>query len=178
MLVTGITCFGQGQGQQRNVPPDGQKPEFPARMTPAMTELMEPVVKIIQPASVIGMPPSDAIILFDGADVNKEWSDSRGNPTKWIVKDGALVCVKGSGIIKTKRVFNDFQLHIEWMAPAEVIGNGQGRGNSGVYLQELYEVQVLDSYDNLTYRNGQAGSLYKQYAPLVNASRKPGEWQT
>jgi hypothetical protein len=155
-----------------------QKQEYPARMTPQMTEFFDPEVKIIQPAAVAGMPPSDAIILFDGSDVNMEWVDSKGNPTKWIVNNGELVCVKGSGVIQTKRKFSDFQLHIEWKSPSEVIGDGQGRGNSGVYLQGLYEVQVLDSYNNPTYRQGQAGSLYKQYAPLVNACRKPGEWQT
>lgn len=155
-----------------------QKQEYPARMTPQMTEVMEPEVKIIQPGARPGDAPSDAIILFDGKDVNREWTDSRGNPTKWIVQDGALVCVKGSGVIKTKKSFNDFQLHIEWKTPTEITGEGQGRGNSGVFLQGLYEVQVLDSYNNRTYRHGQAASLYKQYAPLVNASRKPGEWQT
>jgi hypothetical protein len=155
-----------------------QKPVEPAPMKPEMTEFMEPAVKVIQPGAQPGMPPSDAIILFDGTNINKEWEDSKGNPTKWIVKDGDLVCVKGSGVIQTKRKFNDFQLHIEWKTPSEVAGDGQGRGNSGVYLQGLYEVQVLDSYNNPTYRQGQAGSLYKQYAPLVNASRKPGEWQT
>jgi hypothetical protein len=176
LLLAGITLIAQEPA--RTAPP-AQRPVDPNRMTPQMTgEMMDPEVKIIQPAAVVGMPPSDAIILFDGSDVNKEWEDSRGNPTKWILKDGELVCVKGSGVIQTKRKFNDFQLHIEWKAPSEVIGNGQGRGNSGVYLQGLYEVQVLDSYDNRTYRQGQAGSLYKQHAPLVNASRKPGEWQT
>jgi hypothetical protein len=147
-------------------------------MTPQMTEFFEPAVKVIQPPAQVGMPPSDAIILFDGSDVNKEWEDSRGNPTKWIFQDGSLVCVKGSGVIQTKRKFNDFQLHIEWKAPENVIGSGQGRGNSGVYLQSLYEVQVLDSYDNPTYKQGQAGAFYKQYAPLVNVCRKPGEWQS
>jgi hypothetical protein len=155
-----------------------QKQEYPAKMTPQMTEIMEPEVTIIQPGARPGDAPSDAIILFDGKDISKEWTDSKGNPSKWIVKDGALVCVKGSGVIRTKRNFSDFQLHIEWKTPTEITGEGQGRGNSGVYLQGLYEVQVLDSYNNLTYRNGQAASIYKQYAPLVNASRKPGEWQT
>lgn len=175
----------QPQGQQQNRPAgqppqqQQQRPADPNRMTPGMTgEMMDPEVPVIQPAEVIGMPPSDAIILFDGTDVNKEWEDSRGNPTKWIVKDGELVCVKGSGVIQTKRKFNDFQLHVEFKTPVEVSGSGQGRGNSGVYLQGLYEVQVLDSYNNRTYRQGQAGALYKQHAPLVNASRKPGEWQT
>ena len=175
-LLTGIFAYGQ-QPQQRPAIPD-QKQEYPAKMTPQMTEIFDPEVKIIQPGDVAGMPPSDAIILFDGTDVSREWQDSKGNPTKWIVQDGALVCVKGSGVIQTKRKFNDFQLHIEWKSPSEVIGDGQGRGNSGVYLQGLYEIQVLDSYNNKTYRQGQAGSLYKQYAPLVNASRKPDEWQS
>jgi len=159
--------------QQLNV-----KPLDADKMTPGMTEFMDPEVKIIKPGSDDGFAPSDAIVLFDGEDLNLEWEDSKGNPSKWIVQDGVLVCVKGSGIIKTKRKFSNFQLHIEWRTPSDVKGDGQGRGNSGVYLQELYEVQVLDSYNNRTYRNGQAGSLYKQHAPLVNASRKPGEWQS
>jgi len=180
MLFAFLLCTAQQpqQPQRTAAPPDQQKPVYPARMTPQMTEFFEPEVKIIQPPAQVGMAPSDAIILFDGSDVNKEWEDRRGNPTKWIVQDGSLVCVKGSGVVQTKRKFNDFQLHIEWKSPSEVQGDGQGRGNSGVYLQGLYEVQVLDSYNNPTYRQGQAGSLYKQYAPLVNASRKPGEWQT
>ncbi len=154
------------------------KPLESDKITPGMTEVMDPEVKIVQPGITDSDAPSDAIILFDGLDVNSEWEDSQGAPTKWIVEDGALVCVKGSGIIKTKRKFSDVQLHIEWRTPAEVSGGGQGRGNSGVFLQEIYEVQVLDSYNNRTYRHGQAGSLYKQHAPLVNVSRKPGEWQT
>ncbi len=157
---------------------NGQQDPGPAMMTPEMTEIMEPEVRVIIPGELPGMPPSDAIILFDGSSLDKEWTDSNGNPSKWTVKEGALVCVKGAGMIKTRRKFNDFQLHIEWKTPSEISGEGQGRGNSGVYLQELYEVQVLDSYNNRTYRHGQAGSLYKQYAPLVNACRKPGEWQT
>jgi hypothetical protein len=181
LLLIGLTLFSGslclGQEQQRATAPV-QKQVFPAPMTPQMTEIMDPEVKIIQPGAEVGQPPSDAIVLFNGKDVNKEWEDSRGNPTKWIVKDGELVCVKGSGVIQTKRNFSDFQLHVEWKAPSEVSGDGQGRGNSGVYLQGLYEVQVLDSYNNRTYRNGQAASLYKQYAPLVNVSRKPGEWQS
>jgi len=175
MLLPFLVTFGQ----QRQRPPQPEGPQqYPARMTPQMTEFFEPAVPVITPAAQVGMAPSDAIILFDGSDVNKEWEDSRGNPTKWVVQDGALVCVKGSGVVQTKRKFNDFQLHIEWKSPENVIGDGQGRGNSGVYLQGLYEVQVLDSYNNTTYKQGQAGALYKQYAPLVNASRKPGEWQS
>ena len=95
-----------------------------------------------------------------------------------MVSDGVLTVKPGSGVIKTKRKFNDCQLHIEFRTPAIVQGEGQGRGNSGIFLQGRYEVQVLDSYDNVTYSNGQAGSIYKQFMPLVNASKKPGEWQT
>jgi hypothetical protein len=148
------------------------------KLTPGMTEIWEPEVKIIQPGATNSDAPSDAIVLFNGSDVNSEWTDIQGNPTKWIVKDGALISVRGAGYLKSKRKFGNFQLHIEWKTPAEVTGESQGRGNSGVFLQELYEVQVLDSYNNRTYRNGQAGSVYKQYAPLVNVCRKPGEWQT
>ncbi|MBN1159577.1 MAG: DUF1080 domain-containing protein [Bacteroidales bacterium] len=142
-----------------------------------MTEIWDPEVKVIQPANVPGQPPSDAIILFDGSGISKEWEDVRGDPSKWIVEDGALISVRGAGRIQTKKVFNDFQLHVEWKTPAEVTGESQGRGNSGIFLQGLYELQVLDSYNNRTYRNGQAGSVYKQHAPLVNASRGPGKWQ-
>lgn len=148
------------------------------KMVPEMTEVWEPEVKIVQPGTRDSDPPSDAIILFDGSNIHNEWEDASGNTTKWLIQNGVLVCVKGAGIIKTKRKFGSCQLHIEWRSPAEVQGESQGRGNSGVYLQELYEVQVLDSYNNRTYRHGQAGSLYKQHAPLVNASKKPGEWQS
>jgi hypothetical protein len=148
------------------------------KITPGMTEIWDPEVKIIQPGENNSGAPSDAIILFNGGDISQEWTDNEGNPSKWVVKDGFLLSVKGAGVIKSKRKFDNFQLHIEWRTPSEVSGESQGRGNSGVFLQELYEVQVLDSYNNRTYRNGQAGALYKQYAPLVNVSRKPGEWQT
>ena len=148
------------------------------KITSGMTEIWDPEVKIIQPPATNGDAPSDGIILFNGGDISQEWSDNDGNPSKWIVSDGALISVKGAGVIKSKRKFSSFQLHIEWKTPSEVSGESQGRGNSGVFLQELYEIQVLDSYNNRTYRDGQAGSLYKQSAPLVNVSRKPGEWQS
>lgn len=129
--------------------------------------------KIVDPGPP-GGPPSDAIVLFDGTSLSK-WKGKTGEPD-WEVKEGAVTVGKGS--ITTKEAFGDCQLHVEWATPAEVKGEGQERGNSGVYLQDRYEIQVLDSYANKTYFHGQAGSLYKQYAPLVNASRKPGEWQT
>jgi len=175
MLFTYIFCYGQSQQPSTSV---NLASADPNKMTKEMTAIWEPEVKILQPGEKDSDAPSDAIVLFNGTDVNSEWVDSKGNTTNWTVKDGALICVKGSGSIKTKRKFSDFQLHIEWKTPSEVIGESQGRGNSGVYLQGLYELQVLDSYNNRTYRNGQAGSLYKQYAPLVNVSRKPGEWQS
>ena len=128
--------------------------------------------KVINP----GPPPSDAIVLFDGKDLSK-WKSERGGEVKWKLEEGAMV-VNGTGSIMTKEEFGDVQLHVEWAAPAEVKGSSQGRGNSGVYLQGRYEIQVLDSYDNKTYPNGQAGAFYGHSAPLVNASRKPGEWQT
>jgi len=172
ILIT--TAVGSGIAQQTAIQMTGKE----NIMTPGMTEIMDPEVKVIQPGITDKDAPSDAIILFDGNNIDPEWTDGQGNPSKWIVKNGELVCVKGSGIIKSKKKFDNFQLHIEWKTPSEVSGDGQGRGNSGVFLQELYEVQVLDSYNNRTYRHGQAGSLYKQHAPLVNASRKPGEWQS
>ena len=192
MLLPGLLCPGQ-QPQQQQQPPasrqqtaKGEQRQRPLedstiRMTHFQTEIWDPEVPMVQPAAKIGDPPADAIILFDGTDINKEWEEvSRGGvkPATWIIKDGAMESVKGSGSLKTKRVFNDFQLHVEWKTPSEITGTGQGRGNSGVYLQDLYEVQILDSWHNRTYRNGQAGAFYKQYAPLVNASRGPGEWQT
>ena len=124
-----------------------------------------------------GPPPSDAIILFDGSDLSLWKSDSDGGPAKWDIKDGVMT-VNGTGGISTKREFGDCQLHVEWATPAKVEGDGQGRGNSGIFLQGRYEIQVLDSYENKTYYHGQAGSVYKQHAPLVNASRPPGAWQT
>ena len=147
--------------------------------SPEVTEIWEPEVPVITPSENYGDPPSDAIILFDGTDLSKEWMGTRRDTMpRWKVEDGYFTVVPRTGNIKTKRKFGDCQLHIEWRTPAEVADTSQGRGNSGIFLQEQYEVQVLDSYNNRTYRNGQAGSIYKQYAPLVNACKKPGEWQT
>jgi hypothetical protein len=132
--------------------------------------LIWPEPKVIDPGPV-GGPPSDAIVLFDGKDLSK-WVD--GN--RWIVKDGYAVADRQS--IRTKDSFGDCQLHVEWAAPEKVTGSGQGRGNSGVILMTQYEVQILDSYQNDTYYDGQCASVYKQHPPLVNACRKPGQWQT
>jgi hypothetical protein len=175
ILFTAVFSSGHAQQVAAPAPP---RPVDPNKMTPGMTEIWDPEVRIVQPGAKDSDAPSDAIVLFNGTDINSEWVDSKGNPSKWIVNDGNLISVKGSGYIQTKRKFSNVQLHIEWKTPSEVTGESQGRGNSGVFLQERYEVQVLDSYNNRTYRHGQAGSLYKQYAPLVNVSRKPGEWQS
>ena len=125
-----------------------------------------------------GRPPSDAIVLFDGQDTSA-WVAMDGSPTQWVARDGALVCVPGSGYVRTLQAFGDCQLHVEWSAPNPPHGESQGRGNSGVFFGfGRYEIQVLDSYQNKTYADGSAASVYGQYPPLVNASRPPGQWQT
>jgi hypothetical protein len=133
---------------------------------------------VITPGAKPGDPPSDAIILFDGKDLSGWKTQRDGSAAKWTVQDGYMQVAPRTGPIVTKQEWGDCQLHLEWATPAEVKGEGQGRGNSGVFLMGRYEIQVLDSYQNPTYFHGQAGSVYKQHAPLVNASRKPGEWQT
>ncbi|HVS51055.1 MAG TPA: DUF1080 domain-containing protein [Opitutaceae bacterium] len=142
----------------------------------AATEVWSPIPPVVSaPADGV---PSDAIVLFDGHNLDA-WESSRENGALWTVADGTLVVPSGRpGDLQTKRAFGDVQLHIEWRAPAEVKGEGQGRGNSGVFFMGLYELQILDSFNNPTYVNGQAGAIYKEHAPLANASRPPGEWQT
>ena len=126
-----------------------------------------------------GQPPSDAIVLFDGTDLSKwEADEGEGVPTKWVVKNGAMECVPGSGYIRTREKFGDCQLHVEWAAPTKVEGESQGRGNSGVFLMGQVEVQVLDNYNNPTYADGFAGSVYGQHPPFANALRPPGQFQT
>lgn len=148
---------------------------------PADTEVWKPVPPIITPGRTDADAPSDAVILFDGKNLDEWVSAKDGSPAKWTVANGILTVNKPSGDIRTKRSFTNYQLHVEWRIPENVVGTDQARGNSGVYLAWTpdlgYELQVLDSYNNTTYVNGQAGSIYKQYAPLVNAMRKPGEWQ-
>ena len=146
------------------------------KLDPKLTEAWEPVPEKVTPGENNGAP-SDAIILFDGKDLN-EWIGDKGGTAEWIVADGAMTVKPKTGEIKTKQKFGDFQLHIEWRTPAKVKGEGQGRGNSGIFMMERYELQVLDSYESVTYSNGQAGSMYKQGIPLVNACKGPGEWQT
>jgi len=125
-----------------------------------------------------GKAPSDAIVLFDGTDLSKWAADRNGAPAKWKISDGAMEPVRNSGDIQTRQDFGDCQLHVEWATPVKVQGDGQGRGNSGVFLMDRYEVQVMDSYQNDTYADGQAASIYGQNPPYVNACRGPGEWQS
>lgn len=150
----------------------------PMEMKPEMTEIWDPEIAVITPGETPKDAPSDAIVLFDGVNIASEWTNGNGEKPEWVVADGCVTVKKGAGTIKTKRNFEDYQLHIEWRAPAEVIGESQGRGNSGIFMQGIYEVQVLDNFNNRTYRNGQAGSIYKQHPPLVNACKAPGVWQT
>lgn len=142
---------------------------------PKYTEIWGPVPSIVSPGEN-NEPPSDALILFDGTDLSM-WVNDKGETPEWEVKNGNLTVVPHTGGIRTRHAFGDCQLHIEWKIPEKISGNGQGRGNSGVFLMGRYEIQILDSYQNRTYSNGQAGSVYKDKIPLVNACLKPGEWQ-
>jgi Domain of Unknown Function (DUF1080) len=140
---------------------------------------LPPVVKPGEPAGSCA-PPSDAVVLFDGSEkaLTTNWTNTKGEPSAWKVVEGALESATGSGYIQTRQGFGSCQLHIEWATPAMPVGDGQNRGNSGVFLMNTYEVQVLDSFENITYADGQASALYGRSKPLVNACRKPGEWQS
>jgi hypothetical protein len=146
----------------------------------AVHDMNRPQPPRVEPGETFGAPPSDAVVLFDGTKESlANWAPvSEKRKGDWVVKDGALQCTPGAGYIKTKQEFGDCQLHIEWAAPTPVHGSGQGRGNSGVFLMGLTEVQVLDNYDNPTYPDGFAGSLYGVMPPMANPLRKPGEWQS
>jgi hypothetical protein len=177
-LVSPLFVFAALIAVAASLPAQDQKPK------PEDTEVWQPVPKIVTPGATDAAPPSDAVILFDGKNEDEWVSAQDHTPAKWVVGDGVLTVAKGTGNIETKRSFRDYQLHIEWKIPTDITGSGQARGNSGVFLASLgpgdagYELQVLDSYNNATYVNGQAGSIYKQSPPLVNPNRKPGEWQT
>ena len=155
-----------------------------AQGDPKATEVWSPEPKIVSTGAT-NTPPKDAIILFDGKNLD-EWCSVNEitQPAKWTVAKGAFTVKKGTGNIQTKKSFTDYQLHLEWKIPANITGEGQLRGNSGLFLASTgggdlgYEIQILDSYNNKTYSNGQAGSIYKQYIPLANACKKPGQWQT
>ncbi len=147
-----------------------------AQEDPKTTEVWEPVPEKVSPGEN-GAPPSDAIVLFDGSDLSN-FQSQEGGPAAWKVEDGAFTVVPGQGGIQTKQAFGDCQLHIEWRSPTDDEDEGQGKGNSGIFLMGRYEVQVLDSYSGKTYPNGQAASVYKQHIPLVNACKPTGEWNS
>jgi hypothetical protein len=155
-------------------------------MKPEETEIWTPVPAVVTPGATDAAPPSDAIVLFDGKNLDQWVNAQTGAAAEWVVGDGILTVKKAKGIgnIQTKKTFRNFQLHVEWKIPENITGSGQARGNSGIFLASTgpnddgYELQVLDSYNNSTYVNGQAGAIYKENPPLVNPNRKPGEWQT
>lgn len=174
MIVLFSATVTVAQHKFVNTPPEVS----PMPMKPEMTEIWEPEVKIITPAKILGNAPSDAIILFDGKNLD-QWVSKKdiNKPATWKIVDGDYMeVVPGSGGIQTKMAFGDCQLHLEWSTPDEVLDGGQARGNSGVFFQNRYELQILDSYNNRTYSNGQAGSIYKDHSPLVNAVKTPLEW--
>jgi hypothetical protein len=139
-------------------------------------DIARPKPRVVSPGDAPGAAPSDAIVLFDGKDLS-QWTGPRGAAPGWNVENGYFIARSGSGTLITKEKFGDVQLHVEWAAPEVVNGDSQWRGNSGIIFMGRYEIQVLDSFNNPTYADGQAGAIYGQYPPLVNASRKPGEWQ-
>lgn len=145
-------------------------------LPPEATEFYEPKPGKVNPGPSTTSPPEDAIILFDGSGLQAWESAGDGTEAQWEVANNTMTIKPGAGDIRTTQEFGDMQLHLEWKAPEEIEGEGQGRGNSGVIIMGKYEVQVLDSYDNETYTNGQAASVYKQSPPLVNATNPPGEW--
>jgi hypothetical protein len=155
-----------------------------AAQKPEDTEQWEPVPPRVVPGSHDGAAPSDALILFDGRNLDQWVMSADRSPARWRIEKGCLVVDKAFGNIETKRFFKNYQLHLEWRIPADIAGEGQARGNSGLFLASTgpedqgYEVQILDSWENRTYVNGQAASIYKQNPPLVNASRSPGHWQS
>jgi hypothetical protein len=159
-MCIGVTTYAQKQ-QVKYFVHDPNRPRPPVMTPPAQ----------------FGQPPADAIILFDGKDLS-QWEKEGGSEAKWKIEKDYMEAVAKAGSIRTKKPFGNCQLHIEWQSPEKVTGSSQGRGNSGIFLMSRYELQVLDSYENETYADGQAASIYGQYPPLVNVCRKPGEWQS
>lgn len=155
-----------------------------AQTKPEATEFYSPVPPVVTPGSIFSDAPSDAIVLFDGRNLDQWINTSDSTAAKWVLADGVMTVNKSTGDIQTRAKFTDFQLHIEYRIPENITGSGQARGNSGIFLAALpwgaggYEIQVLDNYKNTTYVNGQVGSMYKQAVPLANPCKKPGEWQT
>ncbi len=187
-FVLSLSVQGQGVtvSAPNNVIPRGDGPTIaaanalksqPSAISHEDTNTPAPIEPRIITPGPVGGPPSDAIVLFDGKDLSK-WKNAKGADATWTLGDGYFEVKPGAGNMFTKEEFGDIQLHVEWMSPSPAKGEGQNRGNSGIYFQGRYEIQVLDSYENKTYFNGQAGALYGISQPLVNACRPPGEWQT
>jgi hypothetical protein len=140
-------------------------------------DMSRPRPPVVTPGLIVGAPPSDAIVLFNGKDLS-QWTSRGGGPATWRVRDGYFETGAGSGSISTRESFGDVQLHLEWAAPVEGAGSSPSQGNSGVIMMGLYEIQILDSYNSDHYPDGQAAAIYGEWPPLVNVARKPGEWQT
>ncbi len=173
--VLAVSAIGF-QGAMPQTQPNPRTAELQKWRIHDETRPMPPVVDP-GPAGPPASVPSDAVVLFGGQDLSA-WTNAKGAPAAWLVRDGYMEVVKDTGSIRTKQGFGDCQLHVEWATPTPGVGSGQDRGNSGVFLMDTYEVQVLDSYNSKTYADGMAAAIYGQYPPLVNASRGPGEWQT
>jgi 3-keto-disaccharide hydrolase len=181
MLLGSVAVLGGLLLAATSIVANSQSPMIPEMKWPEHSRT-RPMAPVITPGTFStedqpGKPPSDAVVLFDGKDLS-QWESVEGGPAKWKVGDGYFQTVPKTGDIQTKLPFGDCQLHVEWATPNPPHGEDQDRGNSGVYLMGLYEVQVLDSYHSTTYADGQAGAVYGQYPPLVNACRPPGQWQT
>jgi hypothetical protein len=168
--------------QGRNATPKYRKSPVGYSDTPILPgqkwrvhDIGRPNPPVVTPGTAPGSPPSDAIVLFDGKDLSKWAAQSKSG---WKVQNGYAEVVGGSGDLVSKEKFGDAQIHVEWASPAAITGDSQWRGNSGILIMQRYEIQVLDSYNNRTYADGQAAAIYGQWPPLVNASRKPGQWQT
>ena len=180
-----VTAFAQSQAQ---APKPGDLGFTDTPMLPGLPwhvhDPARPHPKVVAPGTVPGAPPSDAIVLFDGKDLSKWCQEGKGADkgklvdAKWRVRDGYFEVAPDTGDLRTRDSFGDIQLHVEWSEPPDISDNSQRRGNSGVFPMSLYEIQVLDAYNNPTYADGQAGAIYGQWPPLVNPARKPGEWQT
>jgi len=179
MLMTSLL-----PAQQSPAPQAASQKSTSTAPKPEDTEVWQPIPPVVTPGATTAAPPSDAIILFDGKNLDQWVSAQDHSPAQWIVSNGVVTVNKAAGNIETKRAFKNYQLHLEWRVPVNVTGSGQARGNSGLFLASTgpedagYELQILDSYQNATYVNGMAGSIYKQAIPLANPMRKPGEWQT
>ena len=174
MGVSFLTCVETG-----NVKEEPMAGKSPGEQEWKVHDPDRPLPPVVDPGPA-GPPvpaPNDAVVLFDGSSLDP-WQDSKGAPPKWKLEDGYVEVVQKTGSLITRQAFGDCQLHVEWASPVEVKGESQGRGNSGVFLMDTYEVQVLDCYENKTYADGMTAAIYGQYPPQVNACRPPGEWNT